>query len=101
MSEVKESLPRRLMVNYLVVFGLPTLVVLSGFYFGKNVLFSAHSAIGLMLLFLSLLIALGAQLIRIAGSPRKWLTAGDALVSIVAFALIFGVLYALMPNQWP
>ena len=91
---------RRLAWNYLLVFGLPTLVTLVGFFVGKNYWFNPHSY-GWPLLLLSLLFSVAAQLMRIARSETKSLAVLDGAISLVAFALIFVALFALMPNYWP
>ena len=91
---------RRVLVNSLVVYGLPVAVILVGFVVGRNFWFSPHSY-GWLILFTSLLFSLGAQLIRIARSPSKVTAMMDSLISLALFVALSVALLELMPNYWP
>ena len=92
---------RRIVVNYSVVYGPPTAVILIGYAMGRNVWFSAHGGLGWLILYLCVPFSLGAQLIRIARSTTKIAGFVDACISLVLFVVVFVALFELMPNYWP
>jgi hypothetical protein len=91
---------KRIVVNYLAVYGLPTAVILVGFAVGQNSWFSPHSY-GWLLLYLCLPVSLAVQLIRIVRSPMKLHAIANAAASFGLFVAVFVVLMELMPNYWP